>query len=63
METKAVVKMNIEGMEKLIFTDVHFSMNVGLKTDMIENAKKQSLYMRWRRRFVQYGSRGAKLFQ
>ncbi len=29
LETKANVTMNIEGMEKLIFTNVHFMMNVG----------------------------------
>ena len=33
LETKAIVKMNIEGMEKLIFTNVHFNMIVGLETD------------------------------
>src|SRR5512135_2292048 len=31
LETKANVTMNIEGMEKLIFTNVHFMMNVGLE--------------------------------
>jgi len=38
--TKAIVKMNIEGMEKLIFTDVHFMMNVGLQTDNERERKK-----------------------
>ena len=33
LNTKAVVKMNIEGMKKMIFTDVHFTMNIGLQTD------------------------------
>ena len=32
--------MNIEGMEKLIFTDVHFNMNVGLQTDNERERKK-----------------------
>ena len=45
LETKAVVKMNIEGMEKLIFTDVHFNMNVGLVTnDDRERKKATSVY-------------------
>jgi len=33
LDTKATVKINIEGMEKLIFTNVHFQMEVGLQTD------------------------------
>ncbi len=33
LDTVADVKMNIEGMEKLIFTDIHFSMNVRLEKD------------------------------
>lgn len=32
-ETKAIVKMNIEGLEKLIFTKIHFVMEVGLEKD------------------------------
>ena len=40
LETKANVKMNIEGMEKLIFTDVHFIMNVSLKIDNERERKK-----------------------
>ncbi len=40
LETKAVVKMNIEGMEKLIFTNVHFNMMVGLETDNERERKK-----------------------
>jgi organic hydroperoxide reductase OsmC/OhrA len=40
LETKAVVKMNVEGMEKLIFTNVHFTMNVGLQTDSERERKK-----------------------
>jgi organic hydroperoxide reductase OsmC/OhrA len=27
LDTKATVKMNVEGMEKLIFTNVHFAMD------------------------------------
>jgi organic hydroperoxide reductase OsmC/OhrA len=45
LETKATVKMNVEGMEKLIFTNVHFSMMVGLETDNERERKKaQTIY-------------------
>jgi organic hydroperoxide reductase OsmC/OhrA len=40
LETNATVKMNVEGMEKLIFTDVHFVMNVGLEKDDERERKK-----------------------
>lgn len=40
LETKAAVKMNVEGLEKLIFTDVHFVMNVGLEKDNERERKK-----------------------
>jgi organic hydroperoxide reductase OsmC/OhrA len=40
LETKANVKMNIEGMEKMIFTNVHFVMNVGLESDNVRERKK-----------------------
>lgn len=33
LETKAGVTMNIEGLEKLIFTHIHFTMNIGLDKD------------------------------
>jgi organic hydroperoxide reductase OsmC/OhrA len=33
LETKAAVTMNIEGLEKLIFTNVHFNMIVKLEKD------------------------------
>jgi uncharacterized OsmC-like protein len=37
--------MNIEGMEKLIFTNVHFSMAVGLQKDNeIQRKKAQRVY-------------------
>lgn len=42
LETKATVKMNIEGMEKLIFTNVHFNMNVALENDNERERKKAS---------------------
>jgi len=40
LQTKATVKMNVEGMEKLIFTDVHFVMDVGLQKDDERERKK-----------------------
>jgi organic hydroperoxide reductase OsmC/OhrA len=40
LETKATVKMNIEGMEKLIFTHVHFKMDITLKNDNEHERKK-----------------------
>jgi organic hydroperoxide reductase OsmC/OhrA len=40
LETKATVKMNVEGMEKLIFTNVHFAMNVALEKDDERERKK-----------------------
>ena len=40
LETKAAVKMNVEGLEKLIFTDVHFTMKVKLETDNERERKK-----------------------
>ena len=55
--------MKVEGMEKLIFTNVHFNMNVGLENDNERDAKKLLLYTVWRRRFVQFGNLGVKQFQ
>jgi organic hydroperoxide reductase OsmC/OhrA len=40
LETKANVKMNVAGMEKLIFTNVHFYMAVGLQKDDERERKK-----------------------
>lgn len=40
LETKATVKMNAEGLEKLIFTDVHFNMKVKLEKDNEWERKK-----------------------
>ena len=42
LETNADVKMNIEGMEKLIFTNVHFNMKVKLEKDNARERKKAS---------------------
>jgi organic hydroperoxide reductase OsmC/OhrA len=40
LETKATVKMDTEGMEKLVFTNVHFNMKVKLETDAERERKK-----------------------
>ncbi len=40
LETKSTVSMNVEGMEKLIFTNVNFNMAVGLGTDNERERKK-----------------------
>ena len=40
LDTKADVKMNVEGMEKLIFTNIHFTMNVKLENDNERERKK-----------------------
>jgi len=45
LETKASLKMNAEGLEKLIFTDIHFNMKVKLeKDDERERKKAESVY-------------------
>ncbi len=45
LDTKAVVKMSVEGIEKLIFTDVHFNMNVALEKDNEhERGKAKKVY-------------------
>jgi len=40
LETKATVKMDAQGLEKLIFTNVHFEMNVKLEKDDERERKK-----------------------
>jgi organic hydroperoxide reductase OsmC/OhrA len=43
--TTSTVTMNVEGMEKLIFTNVHFKMGVGLENDNDRERKKaQKVY-------------------
>jgi len=42
LETNADVEMNIEGMKKLIFTNVHFNMKVKLEKDNDRERKKAS---------------------
>ncbi len=40
LETKANLTMNIEGLEKLIFTNIHFAMKVKLQNDNERERKK-----------------------
>jgi organic hydroperoxide reductase OsmC/OhrA len=40
LSTMANVKMDVEGLEKLIFTDIHFTMNVKLENDNERERKK-----------------------
>jgi organic hydroperoxide reductase OsmC/OhrA len=40
LDTKAVVTMNAESLEKLIFTHIHFAMKVQLETDNERERKK-----------------------
>jgi organic hydroperoxide reductase OsmC/OhrA len=45
LDTEANVKMNVEGMEKLIFTNMHFTMNVKLEeNDERERIKAERAY-------------------
>ena len=45
LATKADVKMNIEGLEKLIFTNIHFTMNVKLENnEEREREKAEKVY-------------------
>jgi hypothetical protein len=54
--TKANLTLNVEGMEKLIFTNVHFVMSVVLKpiTSMI--AKKQKPFTRYGSKDLSYSA-------
>ena len=45
LQTKAAVTMNVEGLEKLIFTHIHFVMNIGLvSNDEREQKKADRVY-------------------
>jgi len=45
LETKATVTMNAEGLEKLIFTNIHFDMKIKLdKDDEWERKKANTVY-------------------
>jgi organic hydroperoxide reductase OsmC/OhrA len=43
LDTKAVVTMNVESLEKLIFTHIHFAMDVKLETDDERERKKATM--------------------
>jgi organic hydroperoxide reductase OsmC/OhrA len=43
LETKAAVKMNVEGLEKLVFTHIAFAMNVKLEKDDERERKKANM--------------------
>ena len=40
LETRAILKMNVKGLEKLIFTNIHFNMTVRLEVDTERERKK-----------------------
>jgi uncharacterized OsmC-like protein len=40
LQAKAKVEMNIEGLESLIFTHIHFNMDIGLVDDNERERKK-----------------------
>jgi len=40
LETKSTLKMSAEGLDKLIFTNIHFNMKVKLETDIERERKK-----------------------
>jgi len=46
LETKATLKMNAEGLEKLIFTNIHFNMKVKLEKDYERERKKANSVFR-----------------
>lgn len=43
LDTKAVVTMNVESLEKLIFTHIHFAIDVKLETDNEHERKKANM--------------------
>jgi organic hydroperoxide reductase OsmC/OhrA len=43
LETKATVKMNAEGLEKLIFTHIHFAIGLKLENDNERERRKADL--------------------
>ena len=40
LETKSVLKMNVEGLEKLLFTNIHFNITIRLEKDTEWERKK-----------------------
>jgi hypothetical protein len=62
LETIANIKMNIEGMEKLVFINVHFNMNVGLENDNERERKKAITVYDMAQRFAQSSRLGMWLY-
>ncbi|MBC7130721.1 OsmC family protein, partial [Candidatus Bathyarchaeota archaeon] len=46
VETTAKVKMNVEGLEKLVFTHIEFDVNIKLEKDDEHNRKKAESVLR-----------------
>lgn len=63
LSTEAMVTMKIEGLEKLIFTKIHFAMKIKLETDNNRERKKLTRFTKWRRKFAHSGNPGAKTFR
>lgn len=63
LETKATVKMDAEGLEKLIFTDVHFNMKVNWKKTMNENGKEPTKSIRSLKRYARSDNHGERKFR
>ena len=40
LETTAILKMSVEGLEKLLFTNIHFNIKVRLETDTKRERKR-----------------------
>ena len=60
LQTKAAVTMNVEGLEKRIFTHIHFTMNIGLENDNECERKKPTRSTRLHRKSVRSDSLGEK---
>ena len=63
LETKAAVKMNVEGLEKLIFTSIYFTMNTKLEKNNERERKKPILYAKSHRKSVHLGNHGETKFR
>ncbi|HKM60351.1 MAG TPA: hypothetical protein VJY36_05710 [Candidatus Bathyarchaeia archaeon] len=55
--------MNINGMEKLIFTNAHFQMNVGLQNDNEHERKKDNIVYGIAQKICPIRQSGAKLYR
>ena len=61
LETNARVNMNAEGLEKLIFTNIHFDMNVKLLEDNErEREKAELIYKMAQKIYAQLDNHGEK---